>query len=73
MYLGMLNPQLNVGKLRNGVFTIQFAYFQDGHQIEEKNGNCRVTYWRCQTGADFSERFNIFSHYEVFTDINVCN
>ena len=31
----MLNPKTNVGKLENGVFTILFAYFQDGHQIEE--------------------------------------
>ena len=40
----MLNPKTNVGKLRNGVFTILFAYFQDGRQIEEKSIKiCRVT------------------------------
>ena len=33
----MLNPKTNVGKLKNGVFTILFAYFQDGSQIEEKS------------------------------------
>ena len=31
----MLNPKTNVGKLKNGVFTILFAYFQNGHQNEE--------------------------------------
>ena len=40
----MLNPKTNVGKLKNGVFTIKFAYFQDGRQVEEKSiKNCRVT------------------------------
>ena len=40
----MLNPKINVGKLKNDVFTILFAYFQDGHQIEEISIKiCRVT------------------------------
>ena len=40
----MLNPKTNVGKLKNGVFTIEFAYFQDGRQIEEKSIKiCKVT------------------------------
>ena len=30
----MLNPKSNVGKLKNGVFTNLFAYFQDGRQID---------------------------------------
>ena len=32
----MLNPKTKVGGLKNGVFIIYFAYFQDGRQIEEK-------------------------------------
>ena len=28
----MLNPNINVVKLKNGVFIVQFAYFQDGRQ-----------------------------------------
>ena len=43
-YLGMLNSSINVGKLKNGVFTIYFAYFQDGHKIKEKQIKiCSVT------------------------------
>ena len=34
MYLS--NPKTTVGKLKNGVLTIRFAYFQDGRQIGEK-------------------------------------
>ena len=33
----MLNPKTNVGKLKNGVFTIYLAYSQDGRQVEEKS------------------------------------
>ena len=43
-YYGMLNPKNNVGKLRNGVFSIYFAYFQDGRKIEENSIKiCRVS------------------------------
>ena len=33
----MLNPKIDVGKLKNGVFTIYLAYSQDGRQVEEKS------------------------------------
>ena len=29
----MLNPKPNVGKLKNGAFTILFAYFKDGRHL----------------------------------------
>ena len=52
----MLNPKTNVGKLKNCVFTVLFAYFQDGRKIEEKSIKiCRVTCKECQTGTDQSK------------------
>ena len=40
----MLNPKTNVGKLKDGVFTNSFAYFQDDRQINEKSIKiCRAT------------------------------
>ena len=49
----MLIPKPIVGKLKNGVFTIQLAYIQDGREIEEKQIKiCRIhTYSDCQTGT----------------------
>ena len=33
---GYPDPKTNVGKLKNGVFTVLFAYLQDGRQMEEQ-------------------------------------
>ena len=48
----MLNPNTNVGKLKNDIFNILFVYFEDGSQIEEKSIKiCKVTRLGCQTGT----------------------
>ena len=63
--LGTLNPKTNVCKLANGVFTIKFAYFHDGRQVEELKSKCVKL---VQINAQ-----HIFSWLEVLIDINLCN